>query len=131
MSSGRRLADQLDVIKSLASRTQTIHILIGTYELLPFRNLSGQLSRRSVDVHFSRYRAESEDDIRVFQNVVSTFQQQLPADQGFDLISVWDFLGLSERAAGALVETKPEKVRTPGLRNPKRHIVGRVQVAHA
>jgi GTPase SAR1 family protein len=203
MSSGRRLADQLDVIKSLASRTQTIHILIGTYELLPFRNLSGQLSRRSVDVHFSRYRAESEDDIRVFQNVVSTFQQQLPADQGFDLISVWDFLyerslgcvgvlkdwvtrslyaasrssrpfdrsalertalsisqcenilaearegetrlmegqestsrlrcllGLSERAAGALVETKPEKVRTPELRNPKCDIVGSVQVAHA
>jgi GTPase SAR1 family protein len=40
MSSGRRLSDQLDVLKSIASRTQTIHVLIGTYELLAFRNLS-------------------------------------------------------------------------------------------
>jgi len=40
MSSGRRLSDQLDVIKSLANRTNTVHVLIGTYELLAFRNLS-------------------------------------------------------------------------------------------
>jgi GTPase SAR1 family protein len=98
MSSGRRLADQLDVIKSMASRTQTIHILIGTYELLPFRNLSGQLSRRSVDLHFSRYRAESNDDIRVFQNVVLTFQQQFPPEQNLDLLGIWDFL--YERSIG-------------------------------
>lgn len=100
MSSGRRLADQLDVIKSIASRTQTIHILIGTYELLPFRNLSGQLSRRSVDIHLSRYRAENNDDVRVFQNVVLTFQQQLPAQHSLDLIGMWDFL--YERSLGCV-----------------------------
>jgi hypothetical protein len=100
MSSGRRLADQLDVIKSVASRTQTIHILIGTYELLSFRNLSGQLSRRSVDLHFSRYRAESSDDLRVFQNVVLTFQQQLPPEQSIDLVGIWDFL--YERSLGCV-----------------------------
>ncbi len=100
MSSGRRLADQLDVIKSIASRTQTIHILIGTYELLPFRNLSGQLSRRSVDLHFSRYHAESNDDIQVFQNVVLTFQQQLPPEQSLDLLGMWDFL--YERSLGCV-----------------------------
>ena len=100
MSSGRRLADQLDVIKSIAGRTQTIHILIGTYELLSFRNLSGQLSRRSVDLHFSRYRAESSDDLRVFQNVVLTFQQQLPPEQSIDLLGIWDFL--YERSLGCV-----------------------------
>lgn len=100
VSSGRKLADQLDVIKSIASRTQTIHILIGTYELLAFRNLSGQLSRRSVDLHFSRYRAESNEDIRIFQNVVLTFQQQLPSDQSMDLVSIWDFL--YERSLGCV-----------------------------
>ena len=100
MSSGRRLADQLDVIKSIASRTQTIHVLIGTYELLSFRNLSGQLSRRSVDLHFSRYRAESKDDLRVFQNIVLTFQEQLPAEQQLDLVGMWDFL--YERSLGCV-----------------------------
>jgi hypothetical protein len=100
MSSGRRLGDQLDVIKSIASRTQTIHVLIGTYELLPFRNLSGQLSRRSVDLHFPRYRAESRDDIQVFRNIVLTFQQQLPPGATCDLLSMWDFL--YERSLGCV-----------------------------
>ncbi len=39
IASGRRLSDQLDVIKSIANRTQTVHVLLGTYELLAFRNL--------------------------------------------------------------------------------------------
>src|SRR5207249_6305769 len=62
IASGRRLSDQLDVIKSIANRTQTVHVLLGTYELLAFRNLSAQLSRRSVDVHFARYSADSPED---------------------------------------------------------------------
>ncbi len=100
VSSGRKLADQLDVVKSIASRTQTIHVLIGTYELLAFRNLSGQLSRRSTDLHFSRYRAEQDGDIQVFRNVVLTFQQQLPAEQALDLGGMWDFL--YERSLGCV-----------------------------
>jgi energy-coupling factor transporter ATP-binding protein EcfA2 len=87
VSSGRKLADQLDVIKSIASRTQTIHV-------------SGQLSRRSVDLHFSRYRAESTEDIRVFQNAVLTFQQQLPPEHSMDLVAMWDFL--YERSLGCV-----------------------------
>jgi energy-coupling factor transporter ATP-binding protein EcfA2 len=55
MKSGRKLQDQLDSIKSLASLANTVHVLVGTYELLPFRNLSAQLSRRSIDIHFPRY----------------------------------------------------------------------------
>jgi len=100
MSSGRRLADQLDVIKSIASRTQTIHVLLGPYELLSFRNLSGQLSRRTVDLHFARYRAESKEDLRIFRNVVLTFQGQLPCDQDVDLVGIWDFL--YERSLGCV-----------------------------
>ena len=85
------MADQLDVIKSIASRSQTVHVLIGTYELLAFRNLSAQLSRRSVDLHFSRYRAESADDIEVFQNAVFTFQKQLRSEQ----LSICPAFGIS------------------------------------
>lgn len=100
MASGRKLADQLDVIKSTASRAQTVHVLIGTYELLAFRNLSGQLSRRSVDLHFSRYRAESAEDIETFQNVVFTFQKQLAPSVDMDLVNMWDFL--YERSLGCI-----------------------------
>ena len=100
VSSGRKLADQLDVLKSIASRTQTIHVLIGTYELLAFRNLSGQLSRRSTDLHFSRYHVEQDRDIQVFRNVVLTFQQQLPPEHALDLSDMWDFL--YERSLGCV-----------------------------
>lgn len=100
IASGRKLADQLDVIKSTASRSETVHVLIGTYELLAFRNLSAQLSRRSVDLHFSRYRSESADDIEVFQNAVFTFQKQLLSCERLDLAGIWDFL--YERSLGCI-----------------------------
>src|SRR4029434_2123935 len=66
IGSGRRVSDQLDVIKSLANRTKTVHVLIGTYELLAFRNLSAQLSRRSIDIHFPRYRLANPGDAKSF-----------------------------------------------------------------
>jgi hypothetical protein len=87
IKSGRKLQDQLDSIKSLASLTNTVHVLVGTYELLPFRNLSAQLSRRSIDIHFPRYRAESSRGYAAFRNVVFTLQQHLPLPGESDLLS--------------------------------------------
>jgi hypothetical protein len=43
--------------------TGVLHILIGTYELLNFRNLSGQASRRGLDLHFPRYLFQHEQDL--------------------------------------------------------------------
>src|SRR6266545_814843 len=91
MASGRRLADQLDCLKSLASLTGCVHVLIGTYELLPCRNLSAQLSRRSIDMHFRRYRADDPDDVIAFQSVVFTFQRHLPLAQEPELWRDWEF----------------------------------------
>jgi hypothetical protein len=101
IASGRRLSDQLDVIKSIANRTETVHVLLGTYELLAFRNLSAQLSRRSIDLHFQRYRAESAEDRQVFCSVLLTFQKQLPfAEAEMDLMATWEFL--YERSIGCV-----------------------------
>ena len=86
MKSGRKLQDQLDSIKSLARLTNTVHVLVGTYELLPFRNLSAQLSRRSIDIHFPRYRAERSGDYTAFRNVVFTLQRHLPLPGESDLL---------------------------------------------
>jgi hypothetical protein len=87
MRSGRKLQDQLDSIKSLASITNTVHVLFGTYELLPFRNLSAQLSRRSIDIHFPRYRAERSGDYTAFRSVVFTLQRHLPLPGESDLLT--------------------------------------------
>ncbi len=100
MSSGRRLSDQLDVIKSLANRTNTVHVLIGTYELLAFRNLSAQLSRRSIDIHFPRYKADDADDLKIFRTIVKSFEQQLPLSEPPDLLQDWEYL--YERSIGCV-----------------------------
>src|SRR5258708_4050428 len=100
MASGRRLADQLEVIKSLANCTRTVHVLLGTYDLLAFRHLNGQLSRRSLDIHFRRYSAVNQDDIRAFKNTVLTFQRHLPLEDQPDLLPLWEWL--YERSVGCI-----------------------------
>jgi hypothetical protein len=100
MSSGRKLQDQLDSIKSLASTTEIPIVLFGTYELLSLRNLSAQLSRRSVDVHFRRYRAQHNDEVKAFKNVLWSFQNHLPLHEQPDLVGNWDYL--YERSVGCV-----------------------------
>jgi hypothetical protein len=100
MSSGRRLLDQLDVIKSIANCTGTPHVLVGTYDLLAFRNLSGQLCRRSIDVHFGRYRADRPGEATIFANVLHSFAAQLPLAEPPDLAKDWEFL--YERSIGCV-----------------------------
>ncbi len=100
MASGRRLLDQLDVIKSIANLTGTVHVLLGTYDLLAFRNLGGQVSRRCVDLHFPRYWAEDRNDKEVFLNVLHSFEEKLNLSGGFDLVSHWQYL--YERSIGCV-----------------------------
>jgi len=100
MSSGRRLLDQLDVIKSIANCTGIPHILVGTYDLLAFRNLNGQLARRSIDIHFGRYRAERASDAAIFKNIVRSFEGQVPLEHSSNLVGVWEYL--YERSIGCV-----------------------------
>jgi AAA domain len=92
MARGVKLLDQLDHLKSLAVMSQTVHVLAGTYDLLVFRNLSAQLSRRSVDIHFPRYRATDKEDVRAFQSLVLAFQRHLPLEEPPDLVHQWKYL---------------------------------------
>lgn len=90
MGLGRRTQDQVDVIKSLIRRSNTLITLVGTYELMSLRNLSGQLSRRSIDIHFPRY-GSSPEDLQDFQNVLWTFQKHLPVMVEPDLMKNWEY----------------------------------------
>jgi energy-coupling factor transporter ATP-binding protein EcfA2 len=109
MSSGRRLSDQLDVIKSLANCTRTVHVLLGTYELLAFRNLSAQLSRRSIDIHFPRYRVDDSNDRKIFLAVLRSFEQQIPLSEPPRLVEEWEYL--YERSIGCVGVLKDWLVR--------------------
>jgi energy-coupling factor transporter ATP-binding protein EcfA2 len=110
MGSGRKLSDQLDVLKSLANRTSTVHVLIGTYELLAFRNLSAQLSRRSVDIHFPRYRTDNAEDLKAFQTILRSLEQQLPLSEAPNLLDDWEYM--YERSIGCVGILKDWLMRT-------------------
>jgi energy-coupling factor transporter ATP-binding protein EcfA2 len=107
---GRRLSDQLDIVKSIANCTKTVHVLLGTYGLLAFRNLSAQLSRRSIDIHFPRYRADDPEDRKAFLTVLHSFEQQLPLPEPPELVKEWEYL--YERSIGCVGVLKDWLVRT-------------------
>nr|WP_266889703.1 AAA family ATPase [Trichormus azollae] len=87
MASGRRLQDNMDCLKSLPNLTGVMHLLFSTYELLTCRNLSTQLSRHTVDIHFPRYNSKLSEDVDVFMNVLWNFQQHLPLQEEPDLLN--------------------------------------------
>jgi hypothetical protein len=98
--SGVQLQNQLDCIKALADETETVFVLIGTYELLPLRNLSAQLIGRSLDIHFPRYRS-MKNELAQFKKVLATFQDALPFEAETNvLLENWEFC--YERSIGCV-----------------------------
>ena len=91
-SSGRHLQDQLDQLKYFENLTGVSHLLVGTYELRPFRKVNAQLVCRTVDVHFSRYDATSPEDAQVFRSVLWALRRQVPVEQEPQLVDQWEFL---------------------------------------
>jgi len=91
IAQGKSLRNQMDTIKSLASISTVPFVLFGTYEILKFRNLSGQLIRRGIDVHLSRYKVELEEEREIFQSVLWTFQKHLPFIDEPNLVDHWEY----------------------------------------
>jgi hypothetical protein len=91
-ASGSRLQSQLNHLKHFENTTGVSHILVGTYEMRPFRKVNAQLACRSVDVHFPRYDAALDADAQVFQSVVWALQRQLPVEKEPELLDHWEFL---------------------------------------
>ena len=101
VGTGAKLLEQLDWIKSMTNVTEVLHILLGTYDLLAFRNLSGQSSRRSMDIQFARYQFPQEQDRRDFQGVFLALLQQVPLDVEVEtLMQHWIYL--YERSIGCV-----------------------------
>src|SRR6266568_6252092 len=90
--SGRRLQDNLDHLKHIENVTGVSHVLVGTYEMRPFRTVNAQLACRSVDVHFPRYDATKADERAIFKSVLWALQRQLPVAREPDLLPHWEFM---------------------------------------
>lgn len=100
VASGRKLTDVPEAIKSLANRSQILHGLVGTYELLTLHDIGEQLSRRSIYIHLPRYNADYIEDRETWNSVIWNFQCQLPLHETPDLLSMWDYL--YERSLGCV-----------------------------
>ena len=114
MVSGKKLMDQMDVLKSVSNMTGVKIVLFGNYELLSLGQLSDQLARRGREIHFGRYRLDDASDVQVFQNITATFQRALPIDSSLNLLQQWKYLyrgtlgcvgNLKEWLATALAES--------------------------
>jgi hypothetical protein len=110
VASGTKLLDQLDWIKSMTNMTGVVHVLVGTYDLLNFRNLSGQAARRGYDIHFPRYQFQHEADRTAFQGVLLQLltRQPLQADLQ-ELLNRWYYF--YERSIGCVGVLKDWLVR--------------------
>ena len=75
---GSTLQEQLEWLKSLSSTTQVVHILVGTYDLLNFGQLNGQISRRCLPIHFPRYLLQREADCLEFQSALVSLLEKVP-----------------------------------------------------
>lgn len=62
----------------MATETGVLHVVIGTYDVLPFCNLDGQMARRGSEIHFARYHMEDEKDCQAFCNALSSLLKQIP-----------------------------------------------------
>ena len=91
-SSGKKIATMPEAIKSIANRSQTVHGLFGTYDLLTLHDVGDQLSRRSAYVHLRRYHADSSEDWLNFQSLVYSFLLEMPLAEVPDLLPHCPFL---------------------------------------
>jgi len=112
IASGRRLRDQMDILKSLANMTGITHVLIGTYELLGFAQLSAQLDRRSLEIHFPRYRIDVPEEMLDFKRALLTFQRHLPLTGETDLLTQAEYF--YERSVGCVGVLKDWLTRALG-----------------
>jgi hypothetical protein len=111
-ANGATLQEQLEWLKSLSSTTHIIHILVGTYDLLNFGKLNGQIGRRCLPVHFSRYRLEREADCLEFQSALVSLLEQVPLRCDVEMLvgSYWVYF--YEGCIGAIGVLKDWLTRT-------------------
>ena len=92
VTGSRSLHDQHDILKSLAEETGVPFVLFGTYELVHFTGMSGQLARRGTRTHIERYHGHDQNEMKMFQKVVLDFQEHLPLQVEPDLLANWAYL---------------------------------------
>ena len=91
VAGGRQINVQMNWLKSIANKTQTVHVLFGTYELLKCQEVNGQVGRRSEDYYLLPYYLDKLEDQQEFIKVIKTLQQYLPVENEPQLVDYWEY----------------------------------------
>jgi archaellum biogenesis ATPase FlaH len=86
-ANSKQIAINFEYIKNMADESGVIHILLGTYALNDFTEMSGQLIRRSEDVHLSRYHANIPEELKAFLKILVTLLREVPIERVFDPVA--------------------------------------------
>lgn len=81
VAGGRQVNLQMNWLKSIANKTQTVHILFGTYELLKCQQVNGQVGRRSEDYYLPPYYLNNSEDQKQFIMFLKSLQKHFPVEQ--------------------------------------------------
>jgi len=111
--------------------TSTVHVLIGTHDLLRLTDLNAQLARRSVTLHFPRYHAEQPDDLKEFQKILRTFQRHLPLSVEPDLESHWEYFYEQSLGCTGILKTLLNKAYGAALEQAEPTLTSRLWERHA
>lgn len=87
-----KMQRQFNSIKSLSNMANTKIVLFGTYELNSVINLDGQLSRRVHEIHFPRYDYSKAEEIKMFKNMLYSFQRALPIKEEPNLVKFHEYI---------------------------------------
>lgn len=90
----RKPTTQLDWLKTLANRTNVLHILVGNFDLYEYCHLNGQTTRRMRDHYFPRYHLDNQKECEEFVGALQSLLESVPLTVDVPaLLSHWRWFG--------------------------------------
>ena len=85
---------QLDWLKTLANRTNVLHVLVGNFDLYECCHLNGQVVRRMRDHHFPRYHLDNQKECEEFVGALKSLLECAPLTVDVPaLLTRWQWFG--------------------------------------
>ena len=111
VSSGKKVNWEVDVIKSLANKSQTPIVLVGTYELTTFledldESFTDQVNRRTSIVEFPRYSHEVKKQVEMFGNTIIQLLRHMPLEKTAEALVKHDFMYFYKYTLGCVGSLK-------------------------
>jgi len=90
----RKPTAQLDWLKTLANRTNVLHVLVGNFDVYEYCHLSGQVVRRMRDQQFPRYHLDNQKECEAFAGALKSLLERVPLTVDMAaLLSRWRWFG--------------------------------------